>query len=274
MSAPLLTPENTLAVLAKRRIGVLEGVGHGLTLTKRNLRYVVRTPATLIDTVIQPVLFLVVFVFLLGGAISGSWQGYLQTLVPGLMVQITMYASIGTGMALNTDISKGVFDRFRSLPIARSAPLLGAVLGDVVRYIVALAVLLLLAFALGFRINTDPLSALFACVLVIVFGLTLCWFSVLIGMMVVSPQAVPGVSMAVILPLTFGSNIFADPETMPRWLELWAGVNPVSHFVDTVRGLMIGGPVAGPLALSLVAVVLCHAVLLPLALCAYLRRVR
>lgn len=274
MSTPTLTPENVLPAPVKRRIGPLEGVGHGLTLAKRNLRYVLRTPTTLIDTVIQPVLFLVVFVFLLGGAISGSWQGYLQTLVPGLMVQITMYASIGTGMALNTDISKGIFDRFRSLPIARSAPLIGAVLGDVVRYAVALSVLLVLAFALGFRIQTDPLSTLFACVLVIVFGLTLCWFSVLIGMMVANPQAVPGVAMAVILPLTFGSNIFADPETMPRWLEIWAGINPVSHFVDTVRGLMIGGPVAGPLAWSLVAVVVCHAVLLPLALRAYLRRVR
>ena len=258
----------------RRRIGAFEGIGHSLTLAKRNLRYVVRTPTTLIDTVIQPVLFLLVFVFLFGGAISGGWQGYLQTLVPGLMVQITMYASMGTGMALNTDISKGVFDRFRSLPIARSAPLVGAVLGDVIRYVVAVAVLLLLAFALGFRVQTDPLSALLACVLVIVFGLTLCWLSVLVGMAVESPQAVPGIATAVILPLTFGSNIFADPQTMPRWLEVWTGINPVSYFVDTVRGLMIGGPVAEPLAVSMIAVVVCHAVLMPVAIRAYLRKVR
>ncbi|OOC56257.1 MULTISPECIES: ABC transporter permease [Nocardiopsis] len=275
MSAPTLAaPAPALNPEARRRIGVFEGLGHSLTLAKRNLRYVARTPATLIDTVIQPVLFLLVFVFLFGGAISGGWQDYLQTLVPGLMVQITMYASMGTGMALSTDISKGVFDRFRSLPIARSAPLVGAVLGDIIRYVVAVTVLLLLAFALGFRIQTDPLSALLACVLVIVFGLTLCWLSVLVGMVVASPQAVPGVATAVILPLTFGSNIFADPQTMPHWLEVWTGINPVSYFVDTVRGLMIGGPVAEPLAVSLVAVAVCHAVLLPIAVRAYLRKVR
>ncbi|WP_304451232.1 ABC transporter permease [Nocardiopsis sp. YSL2] len=275
MSAPTLdTPAPALHPEARRRIGVMEGVAHSLTLAKRNLRYVMRTPTTLIDTVIQPVLFLLVFVFLFGGAIAGGWQDYLQSLVPGLMVQITMYASMGTGMALNTDISKGVFDRFRSLPIARSAPLVGAVLGDVIRYVVAVTVLLLLAFVLGFRIQTDPLSALLACVLVVVFGLTLCWLSVLVGMVVASPQAVPGIATAVILPLTFGSNIFADPQTMPRWLEVWTGINPVSYFVDTVRGLMIGGPVTEPLLVSLAAVVACHAVLMPIAIRAYLRRVR
>ncbi|GAA4908956.1 ABC transporter permease [Streptomonospora salina] len=275
MSAPPLSaPVSTPTAEAKLRIGAVEGVAHSLTLAKRNLRYVLRTPTTLIDTVIQPVLFLLVFVFLFGGAISGGWQDYLQTLVPGLMVQITMYASMGTGMALNTDISKGVFDRFRSLPIARAAPLVGAVLGDVIRYVVAVVVLLLLAVALGFRIQTDPLSALLACVLVVVFGLTLCWMSVLVGMLVASPQAVPGLATAIILPLTFGSNIFVAPETMPRWLEVWAAINPVSYFVDTVRGLMIGGPVAEPLAVSAFAVVACHAVLLPLAISAYLRKVR
>ena len=104
--------------------------------------------------------------------------------------------------------------------------------------------------------------------------LTLCWLSVLVGMVAASPQAVPGIAMAVVLPLTFGSNIFADPETMPHWLELWVGVNPVTYFVDTVRGLMVGGPVARPLLVSLFAVVVAHVVLLPLALRAYLRRVR
>lgn len=256
------------------RIGPATAARHGMILAGRNIRYLVRTPSSLIDTVIQPVLFLLVFVFLFGGAISGGWQAYLQTLVPGLMVQITMYASIGTGMALSTDISKGVFDRFRSLPIARSAPLVGAVFGDVIRYVVALTVLLLLAFALGFRVQTDPLSALLACALVVVFGLTLCWMSVIIGMVAPGPQAVPGIAMAVILVLTFGSNIFADPETMPGWLAAWVGVNPVSYFVDAVRGLMIGGPTLMPILISLGSVACIQIVLMPLALRAYLRRVR
>lgn len=254
--------------------GPLSAFTESFVLAGRNLRYVLRTPMTLIDTVIQPILFLVVFVFLFGGAIAGGWRAYLQLIVPGLMVQIMMYASMGTGTALSTDISKGVFDRFRSLPISRSAPLVGAVLGDVVRYVVALAVLLGLAFALGFRIGTDPLSALLACVLAIIFGITLCWLSVLVGMIVSSPQAVPGIATAVILPLTFGSNIFADPSTMPGWLEAWTKVNPVTYFVDTVRALMLGGEVVHPLSISLAAVLVLHLVLLPLAVRAYLHRVR
>ena len=254
--------------------GPLSAFTESFVLAGRNLRYVLRTPMTLIDTVIQPILFLVVFVFLFGGAIAGGWRAYLQLIVPGLMVQIMMYASMGTGTALSTDISKGVFDRFRSLPISRSAPLVGAVLGDVVRYVVALAVLLGLALALGFRIGTDPLSALLACVLAIIFGITLCWLSVLVGMIVSSPQAVPGIATAVILPLTFGSNIFADPSTMPGWLEAWTKVNPVTYFVDTVRALMLGGEVVHPLSISLAAVLVLHLVLLPLAVRAYLHRVR
>lgn len=275
MSATTTTASRPLTEQSPRvRIGPATAARHGMILAGRNIRYLVRTPSSLIDTVIQPILFLLVFVFLFGGAIAGSWQAYLQTLVPGLLVQITMYASIGTGMALNTDISKGVFDRFRSLPIARSAPLVGAVFGDVLRYAVALVVLLLLAFALGFRIQTDPLSALVACALVVLFGLTLCWMSVIIGMVAPAPQAVPGIAMAVILPLTFGSNIFAAPETMPGWLEFWVGINPVSSFVAAVRGLMLGGPTLQPILVSLVAVVCMQLVLMPLALWTYLRRMR
>lgn len=258
----------------KTKVGIWAATRHSLTLAKRSLIFVVRTPMSLVDTVVQPILFLLVFVFLFGGAIAGSWQSYLQVLVPGLLVQITMYASMGTGMALNTDISKGVFDRFRSLPIARSAPLIGAVLGDIIRYIITAGVLLALACALGFRIETNFLYALLAFVLVLIFGLTLCWFSVIVGMIVSSPQAVPGIAIAIILPLTFGSNIFADPSTMPGWLEAWTTVNPVTYFVDTIRGLMIGGSVVEPLVISLIAVVVMHAVLLPLAVGAYLRKVR
>lgn len=271
-AATAVTPAVTTAPM--RHVGWGSAVGHSLTLAGRNIRYIVRSPATLVDTIIQPVLFLVVFVFLFGGEVAGDWQTYLQTLVPGLMVQITLYASVGTGLALNTDIAKGVFDRFRSLPIARSAPLVGAVLGDVVRYALALTVLLGLAFAFGFRVRTDPLSVLLAVLLVIGFGLTLCWLSVLIGMVAESPQAVPGIAMSLVLPLTFGSNIFASPDTMPGWLQAWIEINPVSHFVDASRGLMLGGEVAGPVMWSLGSMAVILAVLFPLAVRAYAKRAR
>lgn len=271
-AATAVNPAVTTAPM--RRVGWGKAVGHSLILAGRNIRYIVRSPATLVETIIQPVLFLVVFVFLFGGEVAGDWQTYLQTLVPGLMVQITLYASVGTGLALNTDIAKGVFDRFRSLPIARSAPLVGAVLGDVVRYALALTVLLGLAFAFGFRVRTDALSVLLAALLVIAFGLTLCWLSVLIGMVAESPQAVPGIAMALVLPLTFGSNIFASPDTMPGWLQAWIEINPVSHFVDASRGLMLGGEVAGPVMWSLGSMAVILAVLFPLAVRAYARRAR
>lgn len=259
---------------ATLRVGPVRGLKHSLTLAGRNIRYILRSPATLVDTIIQPVLFLVVFALLFGGEIAGDWQAYLQPLVPGLMVQITLYASVGTGLALNTDVVKGVFDRFRSLPIARSAPLVGAVIGDVVRYALALVVLLALAFAMGFRVMTGPAELLLAMLLTIGFGLTLCWLSVLIGMAAQSPQAVPGITMALVLPLTFGSNIFAAPETMPGWLQWWVGVNPVSHFVDATRALTLGGDASGPVMSSLVWMAVLFAVLFPLAVRAYARRTR
>ncbi|AOT61531.1 MULTISPECIES: ABC transporter permease [Streptomyces] len=259
---------------ASPRIGPVRGFRHGLTLAARNIRYIVRSPATLVDTIIQPVLFLVVFALLFGGEIAGDWQAYLQPLVPGLMVQIILYASAGTGLALNTDVVKGVFDRFRSLPIARSAPLVGAVIGDVVRYALALVVLLALAFAMGFRVRTGPVEVLLAMVLTIGFGLTMCWLSVLIGMAAKSPQAVPGITMALVLPLTFGSNIFASPDTMPDWLRWWVGVNPVSHFVDATRALTLGGEASGPVMTSLIWMAVLFAVLFPLAVRTYARRTR
>ncbi|MEU3451681.1 ABC transporter permease [Streptomyces thermolilacinus] len=259
---------------ASLRISPVRGLKHSLTLAARNIRYILRSPATLVDTIIQPVLFLVVFALLFGGEIAGDWQAYLQPLVPGLMVQIVLYASAGTGLALNTDVVKGVFDRFRSLPIARSAPLVGAVIGDVVRYALALVVLLALAFAMGFRARTGPVEVLLAMVLTIGVGLTMCWLSVLIGMAAKSPQAVPGITMALVLPLTFGSNIFASPDTMPGWLQWWVGVNPVSHFVDATRALTLGGDASEPVFMSLIWMAVLFAVLFPLAVRTYARRTR
>ncbi|PWW65873.1 ABC transporter permease [Actinokineospora spheciospongiae] len=246
---------------------------HGFALAGRSITKTRKNPESLLDVTLQPIIFLLLFVYLFGGALAGSPEQYLQLLLPGLMVQNIAFASLGTGMALCTDISKGVFDRFRSMPIARSAPLVGAVLGDVVRFVVTLAVLIVFAVILGFRVQTDPGRFLVAVVLMILFGLCLCWVSVFVGMLVKSPQAVPGTLVAFILPLTFGSNVFVSAETMPGWLRGWVEINPVSHLTNAARGLLLGGEWVGDAVWAFVWGVAIAAVFFPLALRAYRRRV-
>jgi oleandomycin transport system permease protein len=251
----------------------MQAVKHSLTLAGRSITKIRKNPESLIDVTLQPIIFLVMFVYLFGGAVAGGSSHYIQTLLPGLMVQNTAFASLGIGIALNTDITKGVFDRFRSMPIARSAPLVGAVLGDVVRYVVALSVLMVTALVMGFRMHTDPGSFLIAVALMVLFGLCLCWVSVLVGMLVKSPGAVPGTMVGILFPLTFGSNVFVPPSTLPGWLQGWVHVNPVSQLTDAARGLLLGGPWAGHAAWAFVWAIGIAAVFMPLALRAYKRRV-
>jgi oleandomycin transport system permease protein len=254
-------------------IGVAKAMRHALALAGRSIVKIRKNPEMLIDVTLQPIIFLVMFVYLFGGAIKGGSTAYLQVLLPGLMVQNTAFASMGIGVALNTDITKGVFDRFRSMPIARSAPLVGAVLGDVVRLLVALGVLLVTAVIMGFRVHTDPVSFLIAVVLMVVFGLCLCWVAVWIGMLVKSPGAVPGTMVGFLFPLTFGSNVFVDPSSLPGWLQGWVHINPVSHLTTAARGLLLGGDWAGHAAWAFLWAIGIAAVFMPLALRAYKRRV-
>ncbi|GAA4419719.1 ABC transporter permease [Actinokineospora soli] len=253
-------------------IGPAAGVRHGLALAGRSVAKIRKNPESLLDVTLQPILFLVVFVYLFGGAISGGTGEYLQYLLPGMMVQNIVFASLGTGIALNTDITKGVFDRFRSMPIARSAPLVGAVLADVVRFVVTLTVLVLFAYAIGFRVQTDPARFLVAVALLVVFGLCLCWVSVWVGMLVKSPQAVPGTLVAFLMPLTFGSNVFVPAETLPGWLRVWVDVNPVSHLADATRALLLGGDWVANTAWAFLWAAVIAAVFFPLAVRAYRRR--
>ncbi|WP_216213859.1 ABC transporter permease [Amycolatopsis aidingensis] len=267
---------STLAATAgapPARIGPARSLRHGISLAWRGTVKIKKNPEQLLDVTLQPILFLVMFVYLFGGAISGSTDTYMQFLVPGLMVQNALFASLSAGVSLNTDVNKGVFDRFRSMPIARSAPLVGAVLSDVLRYLVGLAVLLGFAAILGFRIQTDPVSTVVAAALVVLFGLSFCWIAVFVGMLVKQTAAVQGVMVALVMPITFGSNVFVMPETMPGWLQAWAEVSPVSLAADTMRGLVDGGAVAGPLLGMVAWMAGIVAVFFPLAMWAYRRRV-
>ncbi|WP_250279601.1 ABC transporter permease, partial [Frankia sp. Cppng1_Ct_nod] len=166
-----------------RRVGFVDGVRHGLILAWRNMIKGWRTPEQLFDVTLQPIVFVLLFVFFFGGAVAGDWHRYLRYVIPGIMVQTVLMASMYTGMTLNSDLATGVFDRFRSLPIARSAALVGAVLGDFVRYVVAAVFVVGFGMILGFRIHTNPLAAVAAGGLVIAMALALSCVSALVGML-------------------------------------------------------------------------------------------
>jgi oleandomycin transport system permease protein len=244
-----------------------------VVLARRSLIKTWRTPEALVDVTLQPILFLALFTYIFGGAIAdGSQHAYLQFLLPGLLGQTIAMASVSLGQNLNTDIQKGVFDRFRSLPISRSAPLVGAVLADLVRYLVLFTVTMVFGTLMGYRVTTGAGGVLAALALSMGFALCFGWISVFIGMIARAPGAVQGIMFLLVLPLSFGSNTFVPTETMPGWLQAFVKVNPISHLVSAVRGLMTGGPVAGHVGWTLVWMAALLVVFAPLAVRAYRRR--
>jgi oleandomycin transport system permease protein len=246
---------------------------HVLALAQRSLIKTWRTPEALIDVTVQPVIFLALFTYIFGGAIAGgSTASYLQFLLPGLLGQSIAMAGVALGQNLNADIEKGVFDRFRSLPIARSAPLVGAVVADLARYLTLCIITLGFGYLLGFRFETNPAAAVAAVGLAIAFALCFCWISVFVGMKARTPGAVQGIMFLLVLPLSFASNTYVQTGTMPGWLQAFVKVNPLSHLVSTMRGLMTGGPVATDLMWTLGWMAVLLAVFFPLAMRGYRRR--
>jgi len=197
----------TLPSAPPARVGPVTGLRNASTLTWRSVLKIRTNMEDLIGLSLQPIMFLVLFTYVFGGAIAGSTHSYLQFALPGLLVMTVVFATLGTGLMLNQDITGGVFDRFRSLPIARSAPLAGAVLGDMVRYLISVAVTLGFGMILGFRIGTSALSAVAGCLLLLTFALAMCWVSALIGMLVKTPQGVQMFGFLAMFPLVFGSNL-------------------------------------------------------------------
>ncbi len=248
-------------------------IRHSLALMKRSLIKTWRTPEALIDVTLQPALFLVIFVYIFGGAISGSTHDYLQYLLPGILGQTIATGCIAIGVNLNTDLAKGIFDRFRSLPIPRSAPLIGAVLGDVIRYVIVTVVTLAIGYLMGFRITTDPFSAIAGCLLAVLFALCLSWLSVLVAMKVRTPGAVQGLMFALIMPLSFASNVFVGTSTLPGWMQGFVDVNPLTHLVASMRGLFLGTPLGNHVWWTLAWCAGFVIVFLPLALRAYRKKV-
>lgn len=199
-------------------------------------------PEQLFDVTMFPIMFTLMFTYVFGGAISGSPGEYLQYALPGILVQTVVFITMYTALTVNTDIEKGVFDRIRSLPVWRPSMLVGALLGDSVRYALASTVVLTVGVIIGYRAPGGFLGVVAAVVLLVTFCFSLTWLWLIVGLKVRTPNAVMGVSMMVLFPLTFVSSVFAPPETMPGWLRSFVEVNPVTLLVEAARGLMNGVP--------------------------------
>jgi len=255
------------------RVGPVEGLRQTLSLAWRTLVQVKHNPAELIDFSIQPLMFLLLFTYVFGGAIGGSPHAYLMFALPGIIVQNSLFTTLNTATGLSTDLEKGFFDRLRSLPIARFAPLAGRIAADVAKQAWALAMLIGLGYALGFRVGTNPLAVLAAAGLVLVSTLAVSWALVLVAMLAANPEKVQIFGFVVLFPITFTSDAFVRTASMPGWLQAWAKANPVTLISDAMRGLLVSGPAARPAVESLLYVAAFTAVFAPLAVRAFKRRV-
>jgi oleandomycin transport system permease protein len=253
--------------------GRADVVRNTLTIARRNLLHIKATPEQLVEMSIQPLMFLILFVYVFGGAIAGSSRAYLQFALPGILVQSVAFLPFTTAIALNVDFQRGVIDRFRSLPIARSSVIGGRILADGARIAWSILIITGVSVLLGFRFQGGAAGAVGAFLLVTAFGLTMCWPMAFIGITSRTTESVNTLGFMIILPLTFASSAFVPTSTMPGWLETFANVNPVTQVIDAARGLMLGGPVAIPLLKSVVWMAAIVAVFAPLAIARYRRRV-
>lgn len=245
-------------------------VSQSLTMAYRGLLRVRHDPQRLFDVVALPVVATVMFANVFGGAVAGGIDAYLPRLVPGVMVQIAVTASVVTGVQLRDDMERGVFDRFRSLPIARTAPLAGSLLADVLRYVIAVALTVGVGLALGYR-PQSWVGLLLGALLVVGCAFAVSWVFALMGVMMRSASAVQGASMLVLMPLSFMSNALVPVETMPAWMRAVAEVNPITHMVSAVRELAAGTPAGTSVSLSLLGALVLIAVMAPLTVRAYVR---
>ena len=251
----------------------VDGLRQTMTLAWRTLVQIRHNPWELADFSIQPIMFVLLFTYVFGGAIAGSTGEYLTFALPGLIVMNMFFVTMYVGMGLNTDLTKGVFDRLRSLPLARWAPLTGRITADLVKQAWSIALLLGIGAVLGFRVGTSTVHVLAAVALILVFALAFSWVSVLVGVLAKDPERVQLFGMTALFPITFVSNVLVPVETMPGWLQAFVNINPVTLLADAARGLMVGGPVTEPVLGSLLWAGVIIVVFAPLSLWALKRRI-
>lgn len=223
-----------------------------LTFAWRAMLKIKHVPMQLFDVTAFPIMFVLLYTYLFGGALAGSPREYLQGLLPGILVMTVSMITIYTGMALNTDIEKGIFDRFRTMPVWRPAVLVGMLIADALRYTAASVVVLVLGVALGFRPDGGVLGIPLAIGLLLVFCFAMSWMWMVLGLKAQTAENVMQMSMTILFPLTFASNVFVDPSTMPGWVQAFVKVNPITHLTDASRALMHGTPVGNSVVWVLV----------------------
>jgi len=256
----------------KKHASFGQSVRNSLTMAYRGVLKIRRTPEQLFDVTLQPILFTVMFTYIFGGAISGNVIDYLPVIIPGILVQTVITTSIVTGVQLREDMDKGVFDRFKSLPIARIAPLAGALLADTIRYTIATLLTFTMGYMMGYRPDGGLANVAIAAVLVIACSWAISWIFAFFGVIARTASSVQGISMLVLFPLTFISNAFVPVQTMPEWLQWFVGINPVSHLVSAVRDIANSGTIGADFAISLIGAAVIVAVFAPLTVSAYMRR--
>jgi ABC-2 type transport system permease protein len=237
----------------------------------RALLKIKHVPEQLFDVTMFPIMFTLIFTYLFGGALAGSPREYLQSLLPGILVMTVTFITIYTGMGLTTDVTKGVFDRFKSLPIWRPSVLVGAFLGDAARYLMASLMVIVLGVALGFRPDGGPIGVVLAVALVMVFSFALAWVWTSLGLVVRTPESLMTMSMTIMFPVTFVSNVFVDPDTMPGWLQPIVDANPITRLANASRALMHGESATGEIGWVLLASAVIVAVFAPLTIHLYNR---
>lgn len=247
-------------------------VSDTLTITRRNLLVWMRVPAYLVFTVIQPVIFVLMFRYVFGGAIPINGPGgYVNFLIPGIVAQTAAFASFGTAIALATELKKGVIDRLRSMPMARSAVLAGRLVADTGRMTVTILIIIGVGYAVGFRFIKGFGPAVAMILLAIVFGVAICCISAYTGLAIGDEESVQAFGLIWLFPLTFLSSAFVPIATMPGWLQAFANNQPVTYVVDTMRALALRGPVAANLWKSIAWLAGIFIVFVPLAVRAYRR---
>jgi ABC-2 type transport system permease protein len=258
----------------KNHASPIQVVKNSLTMAYRGLLKFRRTPEQFFDVVLQPILFVPMFAFIFGGAIAGDTKAYLPILIPGVLAQTIITASLVTGTMLREDMDKGVFNRFKSLPMARIAPLAGALIADTVRYVIATTITFTMGFILGYRPGAGIGGVVAAGLLVIAFAWCLSWIFAFLGMIAKSASGVQGISLLILFPLTFLSNAFVPISTLPGWLQGFVKINPISHLISAVRQLTTQGTIGNDFWLSIIGALIIVAIFAPLTVQAYMRKAR